>query len=78
MVLRTEAIPCHCQCPPRHNPSSSLIKNTDSIQDTIYMERCAPINQQIILSTIFVLSESLLLCKDFNAILRKQNRHSFS
>lgn len=47
------------------------------MQDTIYMERRAPIKQQIILSTIFVLSESLLLCKDFNAISRKQNRHSF-
>lgn len=37
---------------------------------------CVPMQQQIILSMIFVFSESLLLYKDFNAILRRQNRHS--
>lgn len=30
-----------------------------------------------IFSVILILSETLLLYKDFNAILRKQNRHSF-
>jgi len=47
------------------------------MQDTICMEIRASMQQQIILSMILVLSESLLLYKDFNAILRKQNRHPF-
>lgn len=47
------------------------------MQGTVCMEICASIQQQIILSMILVLSESLLLYKDVSAILRKQNRHSF-
>lgn len=67
--------PCYAQ---KNTLAWSLqIKDTDPVQDIIYMEVCAPIQQKIILSMILVLSESLLLYKDFNAILRKQNRHSF-
>lgn len=53
------------------------MKDMDPIQDTVCLEICAFIQQKIFFSVILILSETLLLYKDFNAILRKQNRHSF-
>lgn len=51
------------------------VKDTDPMQDDVHI-KCVPTQQQIILSVILVFSESLLLYKDFNAILGRQNRHS--
>lgn len=45
------------------------------MQDNVY-GICVPMQQQIILSMILVFLESLVLYKDFNAILRRQSRHS--
>lgn len=45
------------------------------MQDDVHI-KCLPTHQQIILSMILVFSESLLLYRDFSAILGRQNRHS--
>lgn len=51
------------------------VKDTDHMQDNVH-GICVPMQQHIILSMILVFSESLHPYKDFDAILRRQNRHS--
>lgn len=51
------------------------VKDTDPMQDNVY-GICVLMQQQIILSMILVFLESLLLYKDFNVILRMQNRQA--